>query len=90
MPLVLLPASTIPTGRTLTEALRWSRIHYLFAVPSLLEEMIMLPHGEGLKALQRLQLVAVGGAPMKEAVGDQVFEAGVPLLNHWGELFWLH
>lgn len=56
----------------------------MFTVPSIAEELARLPGGVGLEALQKLEIVAVGGAPMKESVGDELAAAGVNLLNHWG------
>ncbi|GLB38787.1 putative acetyl-CoA synthetase-like protein [Lyophyllum shimeji] len=84
MPFILPPASVIPTGKTTLLALQSSGARYLLSVPSILEEMIRLPGGEGLDALRDLEIVATGGAPMKENVGDELVAAGVKLLNHWG------
>jgi hypothetical protein len=56
----------------------------MMTVPSLVEEVLRLPGGVGLEALQKLEIVAVGGAPVKESVGNELAAAGVNLLNHWG------
>ncbi|RDB14628.1 Non-canonical non-ribosomal peptide synthetase FUB8 [Hypsizygus marmoreus] len=84
MPFIIPPASTIPTGRSALLALRTNGARYMFSVPSILEELVRLPGGEGLDALRDLEIVAVGGAPMKENVGSELVAAGVKLLNHWG------
>ncbi|KAG6899967.1 hypothetical protein C0995_004569, partial [Termitomyces sp. Mi166 len=84
MPFILPPASVIPTGKTTLRAIEMNYARYLFTVPSILEEMIGLPGGMGLEALKDLEIVATGGAPMKESFGAKVSAAGVKLLNHWG------
>jgi hypothetical protein len=84
LPFTLPPASVIPTGKSTLNALQTSGARYMMTVPSLLEEVLGLPGGAGLQALQRLEIVAVGGAPMKESVGNELVAAGVNLLNHWG------
>ncbi|KAG6886628.1 hypothetical protein C0992_003085, partial [Termitomyces sp. T32_za158] len=83
MPFILPPASVIPTGKTTLRAIEASGARYLFTVPSILEEMIGLSGGIGLKALKDLEIVATGGAPMKESFGAEISAAGVKLLNHW-------
>lgn len=85
MPFTLPPASVIPTGKSTLFALQTSGARYLFTVPSVLEEVLRLPGGVGLEALQILEIVVVGGASMKESVGDMLAEAGVKFLNHWGK-----
>ncbi|KNZ77600.1 L-aminoadipate-semialdehyde dehydrogenase large subunit [Termitomyces sp. J132] len=84
MPFILPPASVIPTGKTVLQAIEANGAQYLFTVPSILEEMIGLPGGLGLETLKDLEIVAIGGAPMKESFGVEVSLAGVKLLNHWG------
>ncbi|KAF8059573.1 hypothetical protein FPV67DRAFT_1633230 [Lyophyllum atratum] len=84
MPFILPPASIIPTGKTTLRALQSNGARYLLSVPSILEEMIRLPGDEGLEALRDLEIVATGGAPMKENVGNELASSGVKLLNHWG------
>ncbi|KAG6848897.1 putative secondary metabolism biosynthetic enzyme [Arthromyces matolae] len=84
MPFVLPPASVIPTGKSTLHALEATGARYLFTVPSILEEMLRLPGGFGIEALKDLEIVATGGAPMKENVGAEITGAGVKLLNHWG------
>ncbi|KAG6884831.1 putative NRPS-like protein biosynthetic cluster [Termitomyces sp. T159_Od127] len=84
MPFILPPASIIPTGKTTLQAIERSGARFLFTVPSILEEMIGLSGGMGLKALKGLDIVATGGAPIKESFGVEISAAGVKLLNHWG------
>lgn len=84
MPFILPPASTIPTGKTTLLALQSIGARYLLSVPSILEEMIRLSDSQGLEALKDLEIVATGGAPMKESIGSELAAAGVKLLNHWG------
>lgn len=85
------PASIIPTGKTTLQAIEASRARYLFTVPSILEEMIGLSGGIGLEALKGLEIVATGGAPMKESFGAEISAAGVKLLlNHWGKSYYLY
>lgn len=84
MPFTLPPASVVPTGKSILNALQTSGARYMFTVPSIVEEVLGLPGGVGLEVLQRLEIVAVGGASMKESVGSALAAAGVNLLNHWG------
>ncbi|KAG5337253.1 putative secondary metabolism biosynthetic enzyme [Termitomyces sp. Mn162] len=84
MPFILPPASVIPTGKTVLQAIETNGAQYLFTVPSILEEIISLPGGLGLETLKNLEIVVTGGAPMKESSGVKVSSAGVKLLNHWG------
>jgi len=87
MPFTLPPASVVPTGKSTLNALQTSGARYIMTVPSIVEEVLRLPGGVGLRALKGLEIVAVGGAPIKESVGDELAAAGVNLLNHWGKHF---
>lgn len=87
MPAVLPPAEITPTAQTTLTTLRSCRARYLLTVPSILEDFVRLPRGEGIDALRDLEIVAVAGAPMKESVGSQIVAAGVNLLNMWGVSF---
>ncbi|KAG6864883.1 putative NRPS-like protein biosynthetic cluster [Blastosporella zonata] len=84
MPFILPPASVVPTGKTTLRSLEANNARYLFTVPSILEEIARLAGGVGLEALKDLEIVATGGAPMKESVGTEIAAAGIKLLNHWG------
>ena len=53
-------------------------------VPSILEEIALLPEEKGIKALLRLDFVAVGGGAIKPSVGELLAAAGVSLLAHYG------
>lgn len=53
-------------------------------VPSILEEISLLPDDKGISALIPLRFVAFGGGPVKSHVGDRLAAAGVKLLNHYG------
>lgn len=57
----------------------------MLSVPSILEDILRLPGRAGLEALQELEVVAIGGAAMKENVGNELVKNGVNLLNHWGK-----
>lgn len=65
--------------------LKSSGARYMLSVPSILEDILRLPGKAGLEALQELEVVAIGGAAMKENVGKELVENGVNLLNHWGK-----
>lgn len=84
MPFILMPASVIPTAESTLKILQSSGARYMFTVPSILEEFIRLPSDEGIEALRNLEIVAAGGAPMKESVGNEIAASGINLLNHWG------
>ncbi len=57
----------------------------MFSVPSILEDLLRLPKGVGIKVLKGLEFIVIGGAPMKESVAEELTSHGVKLLNHWGE-----
>ncbi|THU97152.1 acetyl-CoA synthetase-like protein [Dendrothele bispora CBS 962.96] len=84
MPFYLFPATVIPTARSVLSALKSTDARYMFSVPSILEDILNLAGSDGLAALQRLEILAIGGAPIKESVGDELVSNGVQLLNHWG------
>lgn len=85
LPFILPPAAVIPTGKSTLATLRSSGARYLLSVPSILEDILRIPGKTGLEALQELEIVAIGGAAMKENVGAELVANGVNLLNHWGE-----
>lgn len=86
IPFVMPPAATIPTGKSALAMLNSTGARYLLTVPSILEDILNLPDDVGLKALQKLEYVVIGGAALKDSVGDELVSNGVHLLNHWGEL----
>ncbi|KAJ7584629.1 hypothetical protein C8J56DRAFT_1090464, partial [Mycena floridula] len=82
MPFILLPSSVIPTATSTLEALKSTRAQTLLSVPSILEDITQIPGG--VAALKSLEIIAIGGAAMKESIGDELVAQGVKLLNHWG------
>lgn len=86
MPFVIPPAATIPTGKSALAMLKSTGARHMLTVPSILEDIRNLPNGVGLKALQELEYVVIGGAALKDSVGDELVASGVSLLNHWGKL----
>jgi nucleoside-diphosphate-sugar epimerase/aryl carrier-like protein len=53
-------------------------------VPSILEDLCLMPDEEALHVLASLDFVAVGGGPIKISVGERLVAMGVRLLNHYG------
>jgi len=58
----------------------------MMSVPSILGDMLVMKELNALPVLQRLDFIAIGGAPMKEHIGAEFMANGVKLLNHWGQL----
>jgi len=85
LPFILPPAAVIPTGKSTLAMLRSSGARYLLSVPSILEDILRIPGKTGLEALQQLEVIAIGGAAMKENVGAELVANRVNLLNHWGK-----
>jgi nucleoside-diphosphate-sugar epimerase len=83
-PFCLAKAGTIFTGPSTTQLLQRSGAKSLLTVPSIVEEIALLPDNEGIHALQPLHFVAFGGGLPKESIGDRLTAAGVKLLNHYG------
>lgn len=83
-PFLIPAASVIPTAASTLALLCGSDARSLMTVPSILEDLLHLPDGAGTAALVALDFVAVGGGPMKTAVGEALVAAGVKLLNHMG------
>lgn len=83
-PFLIPAASVIPTATSTLALLRGSSARSLMSVPSILEDLLHLPDNTGTAALAALEFVAVGGGPMKAAVGEALVAAGVKLLNHMG------
>src|ERR1700759_2507934 len=84
LPFVLLPSGTIPTATSTLMALRATGARHVMTVPSILEDIIRDADAETLAMLGQLDFLAVGGAPMKEAVMQEVIRAQIKILNHWG------
>lgn len=83
-PFLIPSASVIPTATSTLALLRNSKARSLMSVPSILEDLLLLPNNEGVDALVPLDFVAVGGGPIKASVGEALVAAGVKLLNHMG------
>lgn len=66
------------------ELLKATNADALMSVPSILEEIALLPGDEGVLALTGLRFVAFGGGLLKPIVGEKLAKAGVKLLNHYG------
>ena len=77
-------ASSVPTGASTVELLRRTSARSLMSVPSILEEISLLPDDEGIKSLVPLDFVASGGGPLKPSVGEKLGNAGVRLVNSYG------
>lgn len=80
-PFLIPAAAVIPTATSTLALLHGAHARSLMTVPSVLEDLL---HTAGTAALAALDFVAVGGGPMKAAVGEALVAAGVTLLNHMG------
>ncbi|KAL4890076.1 hypothetical protein BDV59DRAFT_99330 [Aspergillus ambiguus] len=81
-PCCLLSASTIPSAASVSELIKISASSSLMTVPSILEDA--RNSSSLMQALVGLDFVAVGGGPIKPAVGELLVTNGVKLLNHYG------
>ncbi|KAG7086748.1 putative NRPS-like protein biosynthetic cluster [Marasmius oreades] len=84
LPFVLPPASIIPTALTTLASLRLHNAYSMLSVPSVLEDILTSSDLDAITTLKSLNFIAIGGAPMKEFVAEQLVSKGVKLLNHWG------
>lgn len=84
LPFCLPAPSIVPTGTSTVDLLEATKARSLLTVPSILEDISLLPDQGGIQALQNLAFVAFGGGPLKESVGDLLEKSGVKLLNHYG------
>ncbi|KAI7777793.1 hypothetical protein LA080_003070 [Diaporthe eres] len=66
------------------EGLNFFKARSFTTVPYILEEISKLPDYKGIAQLTTLQYVACGGGPLSVAVGDQLVDKGIKLLNHFG------
>ncbi|KAI0539689.1 hypothetical protein GGR58DRAFT_524098 [Xylaria digitata] len=78
------PSSEIPTGSSITDLIEESGAKSLMTVPSIIEEIALLPNDRGIKVLQTLDFVAFGGGMPKTSIGEKLDAAGVKLINHYG------
>ena len=79
-----LPVTSISPGSTVVELLEVTGASSLMTVPSVLEDISLLPEDVGIKALRDLDFVAFGGGLLKPSVGNRLGDGGVTLLNHYG------
>jgi UDP-glucose 4-epimerase len=84
MPFCIPPSSGIPTGMSIADLLQRTGASSLITVPSILEEISLLPGDEGIRLLQELNFVTFGGGQIKPSVGETLSSAGVRLVNHYG------
>lgn len=76
-------------------ALRISGARYMLTVPSIVEDILRSPEADGLEMLRQLEILAIGGAPIRESIIHELFQAKVNVLNHWGMsriplYLWIH
>ncbi|EDR03548.1 uncharacterized protein LACBIDRAFT_253196 [Laccaria bicolor S238N-H82] len=84
LPFVLPPSGVIPTALSTLHTIHSTNARYLFTVPCIIEDILCLPDDVGLEAMKKLDIVVVGGAPLKDIFGGRMAEGGVNVLNHWG------
>ncbi|KAI4269248.1 MAG: hypothetical protein LQ337_007399 [Flavoplaca oasis] len=75
------PSEVIGNGPFVLKLLETKNITSLMTVPTILEEITQI---SAAKRLASLAFVVVGGGPIKPAVGNNLNENGVSLLNHFG------
>ena len=85
LPFVLPAATTIPTARSTLAQIELSNARSLFTVPSIIEDLLR-EGNRAIKALRRLEFVAVGGASIGDKVLQELMAHDIKLLNHWGKL----
>ncbi|KAK7701628.1 putative secondary metabolism biosynthetic enzyme [Diaporthe eres] len=83
-PILLPPPHEVPTARSSVNLIHSFKAKSFTTVPYILEEISKLPDDEGIAHLTTLQYVACGGGPLNVAVGDQLADKGIRLLNHFG------
>jgi acyl-CoA synthetase (AMP-forming)/AMP-acid ligase II/nucleoside-diphosphate-sugar epimerase len=79
-----LPVSNVASAFTIVQLLEHTGAQSLMTVPSVLEDITLLPEHAWVSILDQLKFVAFGGGPLKEAVGQAVTAKNVRLLNHYG------
>ncbi|KAG2419144.1 hypothetical protein HFD88_002249 [Aspergillus terreus] len=75
-------ASVIPSATSVAELIQASASCSLMTVPSILEDA--KTNSILMQALEGLDFVAVGGGPIKPAIGELLVSNGITLLNHYG------
>lgn len=56
----------------------------MLTVPSIVEDILRSPEADCLEMLRQLEILAIGGAPLKESIIKELRQAKVNVLNHWG------
>jgi len=56
----------------------------MLTVPSIVQDIFQSREADGIAMLRQLEILAIGGAPMKESVIHELVRAKVNFLNHWG------
>ncbi|KAF5339641.1 hypothetical protein D9758_015595 [Tetrapyrgos nigripes] len=95
MPFFLLPSTVIPTARTVLSAIKSTNAKYMLSVPSILEDILALSHSNGgngaiggkdevIDTLRQLEVLAIGGAGVKQATSDELVRKGVKFLVQGG------
>lgn len=81
----LYPASDgIPNALSIVKLIKEAKPKSMMTVPFLLDDMVNLPGGEGIKVLSHMDFVGTGGAALGAGVGDRLAAGGVKLLNFYG------
>ncbi|KAE8370456.1 hypothetical protein BDV27DRAFT_169015 [Aspergillus caelatus] len=83
-PFVIPPSTAILTGLSVIELMEDCKAKALLTVPSILEEIALLPSDRGLNTLRKLDFVAFGGGLPKEGIAQRLVSTGVRLINHYG------
>ena len=78
------PSSTIATGESIAKLILESGTKALLTVPSILEEMALLPGQASLNALRQLDFAAFGGGMPKADIGEKLISEGVKIINQYG------
>jgi len=79
-----LPVSNVTSAPAIIRLLEKSGAQSLMTVPSILEDISLLPITAWSTLLSSLKFIAFGGGPLKESVGQTLAKEKVPLLNHYG------
>ncbi|GJE93538.1 acetyl-CoA synthetase-like protein [Phanerochaete sordida] len=72
----------VPTPEAMLSAVAATKSDMLICVPSFVEEWAKIP--ASIEVLQKTKGVLYGGGPLAKEVGDQLTEAGIPVLTIYG------
>ncbi|PWY76504.1 NRPS-like enzyme [Aspergillus sclerotioniger CBS 115572] len=78
------PPGTVPSAHSVIRLIKTTQAASLMSVPSILEEMTLAPHDDGVRTLAALDFVTFGGGILPPTVGDRLVATGVKILNHYG------